>query len=121
MTTPFRPRLENICHDVEGAVLATVMGLDGLPVDTVAGQSDIDVAALVVEYSSLLEQVRRTAQVLAAGNLEELTIRSNNLTTIIRLVTDTYFLAVAVQPLGLTGKARFYLKRQVMALIAELS
>ena len=84
MSTPFRSRLENICHDVEGAVLATVMGLDGLPVDTVSGDSDIDVAALVVEYSSLLQQVSRTAQVLAAGNLEELTIRSDNLTTIIR-------------------------------------
>ena len=101
--------------------MATVMGLDGLPVDTVAGESEIDVPSLVVEYSSLLQQVSRTAQVLAAGKLEELTIRSDNLTTVIRLVTDNYFLAVAVKPLGLTGKARFYLKRQVMGLIAELS
>jgi hypothetical protein len=41
----FREHLEAICASVDGAVAATIMGVDGLPVETVeaAGAGEVDI------------------------------------------------------------------------------
>ena len=64
MIDDIRGPLEQICRRVEGVFAVTVMGVDGLPVDTVRATSvpeDTDVSALLVEYSNLLGQVQRSA------------------------------------------------------------
>lgn len=126
--TVFRECLEDICGALNGVVIATVMGLDGLAVDTLSGQAPVssndepvEVDALLVEYSALLDQVRRSAQVFEAGGLEEVSIRSERLTTIIRLLTPEYFVAVALTPQASSGKARYLLRLHSAALVGELS
>ena len=124
----FRACLKTICTSVEGAVAATLMGVDGLPVETVEqggalneNGDPVDVGSLLVEYSSVLGQVRRSAQVFAAGGLEEVSIRSERLTTIIRPVTDEYFLALALLPTANFGKGRYLLRLHAPGLVSDLS
>lgn len=113
MVEDIRGPLEQICQRVEGVFAATVMGLDGLPVDTVRKEpspTETDIPALLVEYSNLLGQVQKSAQMFAAGNLEELSIRSENVTTIIRTINQEYFLALALRNTGNLGKGRYLLR-----------
>lgn len=124
MTTLSEP-LEKLCRSVPGAVAATIMGVDGLPVDTHTasedGTGEMDLASLLVEYSSLLSQVQRSAQMFAAGGLEELSIKAEHLTTIIRPINDEYFLAIALAPHANFGKGRYHLRLIAPTLVGELS
>ncbi|MBK8014347.1 MAG: roadblock/LC7 domain-containing protein [Deltaproteobacteria bacterium] len=114
--------LERLCQRVPGALAASIMGLDGLPVDThTASKGDIDLSSLLVEYSSTLAQVRESAQMFAAGALEEISIRAENLTTIIRPITTEYFLALALLPEANFGKGRYHLRMTAPELVDELS
>ena len=105
--------LQKICGAVDGALAATVMGFDGLPVDAYHHQEpegELDVTSLLVEFSSLLGQVKASAQMFSAGGLEELSIRSERLTTIIRPLGEDHFVALAMLPPGNSGKGRYLLR-----------
>ena len=125
----FKTCLETICHSLDGAVLATVMGFDGLPVEIVtkdeepAGEDGrpVDAESLLVEFSAMLEQIRGSTRVFSAGGLEELAIRSEHLTTVIRLVTKEYFIALAMRPEASVGKGRYLLRLHAPSLVDELS
>ena len=123
----FRDSLERIVGQVDGMILASVMGMDGLPVDTVAGpalaseDAELEVSALFIEFSTLIEQARRSAQMFAAGGLDELAIKAENFTTIIRLITPEYYLALALAPDGNFGKARYLARLQAPVLARALA
>ncbi len=120
-----RDPLQSICDGVDGALLATIIGVDGLPVDSVQTQKEsaesLDVPALFVEYTSLMPQVQKSAQMFAAGLLEELAIRSENLVTIIRPINEEYFLALALLPSANSGKGRYLLRIHAAGLAKALS
>jgi len=88
------------------------MDRDGIAIETVEAphEGQIDITALVVELSSLLDRVRKSAQMFAAGGLQELSVRSENLTTIIRPLTEDYFIALALRPDASIGKGRYLLR-----------
>jgi len=108
----FRVPLQSICSALTGAVAATLMDRDGIAIETVEAphEGQIDITALVVELSSLLDRVRKSAQMFAAGGLQELSVRSENLTTIIRPLTEDYFIALALRPDASIGKGRYLLR-----------
>jgi predicted regulator of Ras-like GTPase activity (Roadblock/LC7/MglB family) len=121
----FESQLRTICASVQGAVAATIMGNDGIPVTAYeveeADDDGVDVSSLLVEYSSLIGQVQRSAQMFAAGGLEELSITSERLTTIIRPVTGEYFLALAMRSSANFGKGRYLLRIHAPRLAGELA
>lgn len=108
---------------LDGAALAaSIMAMDGIPVDAIElDAGDVDVSALLVEFSSLLGQVQRSAQMFAAGGLEELAIRSEHLTTIIRPINQEYLLCLALRPDANFGKGRYLLRINAPKLASALS
>ncbi len=118
-----REPLESIVDALAGgAFAASIMGMDGLPVDAIERDSgDVDVSALLVEFSSLLIQVQKSAQMFAAGDLEELAIRSEHLTTIIRPINEEYLLCLALHPEANFGKGRYLLRVHAPKLATFLS
>ena len=107
----FRDHLESICSAVDGAVICSVMGFDGIAIDTVE-RSDLglDLPALLVEYTTLINQVRSAAGVLQSGQVEELVISTERLTTLARPLNPDYFLLLALLPQGNWGKARYTMR-----------
>jgi predicted regulator of Ras-like GTPase activity (Roadblock/LC7/MglB family) len=123
MLDTIREPLNEICAAVPGAFAATIMGSDGVPVDTVEARvadGSLDVASLLVEYSALLGQVRSSAQMFAAGQLEELAISSENLTAIIRPLNTEFFVALALSPGANFGKGRYLLRLHAPRLLSAL-
>jgi predicted regulator of Ras-like GTPase activity (Roadblock/LC7/MglB family) len=106
----FGTKLEETVKNVTGGKAAILMGFDGIPVDQFTADEDQDIETLGMEFSVLLKEVRKAAEMLDAGAAEELTVRTEKLSTILRVVSDEYFVALALTPDGNLGKARYLLR-----------
>jgi predicted regulator of Ras-like GTPase activity (Roadblock/LC7/MglB family) len=117
----FRSILRSIVERVDGAVAALLMGLDGIAVDQYTRDGfSFDMESIGMEYSVVLTQVRKAAEMLHAGPTEEVTIQAERMITVLRLVSDEYFVAIALDPQGQVGKAKFVLRTQVSEILREL-
>lgn len=106
----FGTKLEETVKGVAGGKAAIVMGFDGIPVDQYADDVEQDIETLGMEFSVLLKEVRKAAELLDAGLAEELTVRAEKLTTVLRVINDEYFVALALAPDGNLGKGRYLLR-----------
>jgi predicted regulator of Ras-like GTPase activity (Roadblock/LC7/MglB family) len=117
----FREHLEEVCRNVDGAVACSLMGVDGIEVDThVQGGGDLDVKSLLVEYSGVLRSAREAAEAHEAGGVAEIAISTDKLQAVVRIVSPEYFMVVALTPEGNVGKARYLLRVTAPKLKAEL-
>lgn len=117
----FREHLEQVCRSVDGAVACSLMGVDGIEVDThVSGGADVDLKSLLVEYSGVLRSAREAAEVHEAGGVAEIAIGTDKLLAVVRTVSPEYFMVVALTPDGNFGKARYLLRVTAPKLRSEL-
>ena len=116
----FREHLQDICEGVEGAVACSVMGFDGISIDThEAAAGDLDIPNLLVEYTTLLNQVRSAAGVLQSGGVKELVVATDQLTTLARPLNSEYYLLLALKPDSNWGKARYMMRITAAKVQAE--
>jgi predicted regulator of Ras-like GTPase activity (Roadblock/LC7/MglB family) len=110
----FREDLESICGRIDGAFAASVMGFDGIPIETVEPKppAGVDVGTLLVEYSSIVSQVRQAAESLQMGKASELSVRTERMVAVVRMLTPDYFAVIAMDPDGNVGRARYELRIQ---------
>ena len=74
----FREHLEQICREVDGAVACSLMGVDGIEVDThLADGGEVDLKSLHVEYSGVLRSAKEAAEAHAAGGVAEIAIATD--------------------------------------------
>jgi predicted regulator of Ras-like GTPase activity (Roadblock/LC7/MglB family) len=117
----FREHLQEICKGCEGALACSLMGVDGIEVDThVEGGGDVDLKALLVEYSGLFRSAREAAEVHSAGAIVELFVETEKVLTVARLISPEYYMVVALAPGGNLGKARYLLRVTAPRLRSEL-
>jgi predicted regulator of Ras-like GTPase activity (Roadblock/LC7/MglB family) len=117
----FREHLEEVCRRVDGAVACSLMGVDGIEVDThLQDGGELDVKSLLVEYSGVLRSAREAAEAHAAGGVGEISISTDKLMAVARIVSPEYFMVVALTPDGNVGKARYLLRVTAPKLRAEL-
>jgi predicted regulator of Ras-like GTPase activity (Roadblock/LC7/MglB family) len=118
----FRTHLESVVNQVDGALACSVMGFDGISVETFqkdeAGELELNGAW--VEYANLLTQLKNAADVLKTGAVTELSVNSEKVLTIIRLVSPEYFLVLALKAEGNYGKGRYVLRVTAPKVRAEL-
>jgi predicted regulator of Ras-like GTPase activity (Roadblock/LC7/MglB family) len=68
----------------------------------------------------ILTQISKAAAMLDAGTAREISIQTENVTTLIRLLNTEYFVAMTMAPNGNFGKARFLLRTLTPQLVDEL-
>ncbi len=117
----FREHLQEVCRSCDGAVACSLMGVDGIEVDThQEGGGDVDVKSLLIEYSGLFRTAREASEAHDAGGVSELSISTDKVLTVARLVSPEYFMVVALTPDGNFGKARYLLRVTAPKLRSEL-
>jgi predicted regulator of Ras-like GTPase activity (Roadblock/LC7/MglB family) len=118
----FREDLEAICGRVDGAFAASLMGFDGIAIETaqVKPPAGIELLNVIVEYSGILSQVRQAAESLQMGKASEVSIRTEKLVAVARPLTPDYFVLLALAPDGNIGRARYELRIAAPKLIAQL-
>lgn len=118
----FLTHLESVTNQVEGALACSVMGFDGIAVETHqrADAADLELSAAWVEYANVLGQLKGAAEVLKTGAVTEVSVNTDRVITLMRLVSPDYFLVLALKADGNYGKARYVLRITAPRVRAEL-
>src|SRR6185369_16442234 len=108
----FKAVLKAIVEQVDGAVGGVIMGYDGIAIDEyLVPNPGFEVQILAIEYASVLKEIKRTVGVLNTGELEEVSIISEQCSVIVRGISDDFFVALVMAADGNFGKGRYLLKR----------
>ena len=109
----FKKALEEIIETTEGSIGAMIMGIDGIAVEQVLshdGQdANLDVAA--AEFTSLVRSAQHIAKDIGMGSVRELIVALENAHIIVRLISNEYFLILAMRPDSNIGRGRFRLRK----------
>jgi predicted regulator of Ras-like GTPase activity (Roadblock/LC7/MglB family) len=117
----FKETLKDIVDRTEGGLAGLLMDNSGIPVETYATpDANIDINNVGVEFGILLGTIRKAAENLEAGTTQEVSINTDKLVTIIRLLGDTYYVALTMRPDGNFGKGRYLMRTAAPKLLAEL-
>lgn len=117
----FRETLQKMVDRVDGGLAGVLMGFDGISVESYTRPSvETDIQTVGMELSHVLSQVRRAAELLEVGGLDEVTLRAEKLAVVVRVLSPEYFVACAMRPEGNTGKARYLLRVAAPQIQAEL-
>jgi predicted regulator of Ras-like GTPase activity (Roadblock/LC7/MglB family) len=118
----FLTHLEAVVNQVPGALACSVMGFDGIPVETHQADDamEMDLQTSWVEYANMLSQIRGAAEGLRTGAVSEVAVSSERVITLMRLVSPEYFLVLAMKPEGNYGKGRYVLRITAPKVKAEL-
>ena len=116
----FKEVLQEVVDNTDGGVAGLLMGYDGIPVDQYVKDGAFDIETIGMEYSVIVKSIRQAAEMLDVGTAREIAIKSERLTTLIRMLNDEYFVAVTLKPSGNLGKARFLMRTRSTKLLSEL-
>lgn len=120
----FQTLLKEVVDGVDGGLATLVMDFEGIAVDQYARPNppvEFDINTIGAEFSVVLKSIQRASQMLESGEPAEVTIQAEKVTTLIRVVSETYFVAITMLPGGNLGKARYMLRTRVPTLLKELS
>jgi predicted regulator of Ras-like GTPase activity (Roadblock/LC7/MglB family) len=119
--------LEHVLKETPGAVGVTLMGFDGIAIDSREADDpgSVSLQTAAVELGAIASQLKGVAESLGAGDVREVTVHLSNgagagLVTVLRPVTAEYFVALSLLPDGNTGKGRYLLRVAAPKLAAEL-
>jgi predicted regulator of Ras-like GTPase activity (Roadblock/LC7/MglB family) len=117
----FSETLKELVLGTEGGVASLLMDSSGIALDSYVKEgADLDITTVGIEFSVVLGSIKRASEMLEAGGTRELAIGTDKFTTLIRVLGESYFLALAVEPDGNTGKGRYLMRTAAPKLLAEL-
>jgi predicted regulator of Ras-like GTPase activity (Roadblock/LC7/MglB family) len=117
----FRDALRTVVENTEGGMAGLLMDFEGIPVDSYTRDgAPFDIDQVGAEFSVVVKSIRRAAESLEAGATHEVAILADRVMTVIRVVNHDYFLALAMDPSGNVGKARYLLRTTAPAILREL-
>src|SRR5512133_453114 len=116
-----RDTLRDIVENVDGAIAVMIMAYDGIPVDEVSSeQTEFDMQLLSVEYATVLKEIRRSVEVIKAGDMEEVSITTNQTCVAIRVLNEELFIVLIMKRDCNLGKGRYLLRLRSHELAEEL-
>jgi predicted regulator of Ras-like GTPase activity (Roadblock/LC7/MglB family) len=117
----FSKILQKIVDETGGGIGAVLMGYDGIAIEQFfSPDEEVDLQMVVVEYSNVLKEIRRTAEILSLGEMEEISIRTDRFILVIRMLNEEYFVALIINRDGNFGKGRYLMSRESPNLIEAL-
>jgi len=109
----FKEILENIVTTCAGGVGAVLMGFDGIAIDQyVIEDTRLDLNLVSIEYSNVAKEIRKAAEVLNTGDLQEVAIKTEHYFVILHALTEDYFVALTLSRNGNFGQGRYLLMRE---------
>jgi len=124
----FRSILQTIVDECGGGLSAALMGLDGIPIEQVRCSGEMagldplrgDVTSAGIEFGRIIGDMTKASDSLGTGALEEAVVSLEQISLIFRSVEDDLVLVLALAPNGNLGKARYLIRRSMVALREEL-
>jgi predicted regulator of Ras-like GTPase activity (Roadblock/LC7/MglB family) len=115
----FRDVLAGVSERVEGTIAVSLIGLDGIAVETVgAGRVPLDV--LGAEFGGFIKGIRQANTELNTGEVLQFALVTEKFITFLSEVTPEYYILLVLRPDGNYGRARFELSKAKYLLRDEL-
>ena len=118
----FKEALQGVVEGTEGGIAGLLMDFEGIPVESFTRPgAAFDIEVVGAEVSVVVKAIQRASEMLEAGQTSEVAFRSEKMTTLIRVINQSYFVAVALEPEGNLGKSRYLLRVLAPKLAQELT
>ena len=106
----FADALKAVATRVPESQVLMIIGTDGIPIEKLTLRPDPNLEAVAAEHTTLLRASLSAAADTGLGHLQELTVVTERMTTLLVAITPEYFLFACLTPGALTGRARFALR-----------
>jgi|SRR6185295_18293775 len=115
----FRNVLTGLRDRIEGAIATSLIGLDGIAVETVGG-GGVPLDVLGAEFGAFIKSIQNTNTELDTGEVLQFTLVTEKYVTFLSEVTPEYYILLVLRPDGNYGRARFELSKAKHLLRDEL-
>jgi predicted regulator of Ras-like GTPase activity (Roadblock/LC7/MglB family) len=117
----FAATLGQLVSKVPGALGAAVVSVDGLTLEAVDGDgAPVEAEAAAAEFASVCRQLLNVGDAMELGHIRELTVEGPDRTTLIRMLSPKWFVALNVTPATPPGQGRLHLRVAAPDLAREL-
>jgi len=116
----FAETLRRVADRVEGTRAVSLVGADGIPVETWGSAEGVSFETLAAEMGGLLKSARNVGTAAGAGLVREISTVADGAITVLSRVTGEYYLLLLLDREGNLGRGRFELRKAAAALEKEL-
>ena len=116
----FKDVLAGLRDRVEGAMAVSLIGLDGIAIETIRG-GDVPLEVLGAEFGSFVKSIRTANTELNTGDVLQFSLVTERYITFLSEVTPEYYILLVLSPDGNYGRARFELAKAKHLLADELT
>lgn len=116
----FKTILQSIQNRVEGTLAVSLIGLDGIAIETIKTDG-VPLDVMGAEFGSFVKNIRLSNTELNTGEVLQFSIVTERYTAFLSAVTPEYFVLLVMRPDGNYGRARFELARTKQLLRNELT
>jgi predicted regulator of Ras-like GTPase activity (Roadblock/LC7/MglB family) len=116
----FLERLRTIAGRVDGARALSLIASDGIPVDSINGDPDLDLEALAAELITQVRAISDNHREMAVGDVRHFAVTTDQMTLMVSSVSEHYYLLLVLEPEASLGRARFELRRARLLLEEDL-
>ena len=117
----FLDQLSRISNRIDGALALSLVAKDGIPVESVSSDPDLDLEVLAAELVAQARSISENHRELEVGEVQQLAVTTDRLTLMVSSVAADYYLLLVLGPEGSYGRARFELRRARLLLEPDLS
>ncbi|HVS03567.1 MAG TPA: hypothetical protein VMT16_12410 [Thermoanaerobaculia bacterium] len=107
----FLERLSEISGRIDGAVALSLVAGDGIPVESVSSDPELDLEALSAELIAQVRGISNDHQELRVGPVRHFAVSTDQLTLMVSAVGEGYYLLLVLRDPASYGRARFELRR----------
>jgi predicted regulator of Ras-like GTPase activity (Roadblock/LC7/MglB family) len=115
----FKDVLRGVHERVEGTLAVSLIGLDGIAVETV-NEDNVPLDVLGAEFGSFVKSIRNANTELNTGDVLQFSLVTERYITFLSEVTPEYYILLVLRPDGNYGRARFELAKAKYLLRDEL-
>ncbi|HEY6066035.1 MAG TPA: roadblock/LC7 domain-containing protein [Thermoanaerobaculia bacterium] len=116
----FAEALRRISDRVDGTRAVSLVGADGIPVETWGSTEGLSMETVAAEMGGLLRAARNAGTASGAGAVREVATVADGAITVLSRVTGEYYLLLLLDREGNLGRGRFELRKAAAALEKEL-
>jgi predicted regulator of Ras-like GTPase activity (Roadblock/LC7/MglB family) len=117
----FKQALQGAVESTAGGLAGLLMDFEGIPLESYTTDGNgFDIETVGAEVSVVVKAIQRASEMLEAGQTHEVSFKSDRMVTLIRVLNDSYFVAMTLTPDGNLGKGRFMLRVLAPSLLREL-
>lgn len=107
----FLEKLSEISRRIDGALALSLVAKDGMPVESVSSEPDLDLEVLAAELMTQVRNLSDDHRELNVGAVEHLAVTTDEMTLMVSAVAADYFLLLVLRDSANFGRARFELRR----------